>query len=103
MSAFTTALYCRPELSRAARRSRRDLGFQHLKSCFFNRKSNLQRLLNDLENLPAHVLQGGGVNINPINAVGERAKIQLLLQPYGKIVGVQLQPQPRLNKVVMNA
>src|SRR5579864_1582889 len=59
--------------------------------------------VHDLQDLAAYILQGGSVDVDPVEAVGELREIELFFQPHRKIVGVELEPEPGFDEMVMNA
>src|SRR5271169_6109870 len=64
--------------------------------------SSVQRSLDDADDLTAHVFHRRRVNIDAVNASGGLRYACLCLQPQREVIRGELQPQARLDKMMMN-
>src|SRR3954468_8939798 len=61
------------------------------------------RGFDDPQYLVAYVVQGGGVDVDAIDAVCQSAEVEIVLQPKGEIIAVQFEPQASIDEVIMDA
>src|ERR1700692_2585658 len=61
-----------------------------------------QRSFYDANNLATHVFEGRGVDIYPVERTGSLGKSDVFMQPLRKIIGHELDAQPRLDEMMVD-